>query len=101
MLFFFVRNAANFLKEFHRDVEGRTRKINSGVVGLHVLQQQLGMYETLFKDLTTTVRKTINNIQKKINREFTPVITRAMVAAYEACTNENGKKSNFMGFHHC
>ena len=97
----FVRNAANLLREFHRDVEGRARKVGAGIAGLHVLQQQLGVYETLLKDLTTTVRETINNTQKEINREFTPVITRAMVAAYEACTNESGKKSNSMGLHHC
>lgn len=88
----FVRNAANLLRTFHRDVDGRARKVGAGITGLHVLQQQLGVYETLLKDLTATVKETVNSSQKEINREFTPVITRAMVAAYEACVNESGKK---------
>lgn len=87
----FVRRAANLLREFHHDVDGRARKVGAGIAGLSMLQQQLGVYETILKDLTGTVKDTINNGQKEINREFTPVIARAMIAAYEACVNESGK----------
>lgn len=89
----FVRCAANLLREFHRDVDGRARKVGAGIAGLHMLQQQLGVYETILKDLTGTVKDIINNGQKEINREFTPVIARAMIAAYEACVHESGKES--------
>lgn len=89
----FVRCAAKLLKEFHKDVDGRARKVGAGIAGLHMLQQQLGVYETILKDLIGTVKDAINNGQKEINREFTPVIARAMIAAYEACVNESGKKS--------
>lgn len=88
----FARNAASLLRSFHRDVDGRARKVGAGIAGLHVLQQQLGVYETILKDLTSTVKDTINEKQKEINREFTPIISRAMIAAYETCTNESGKK---------
>lgn len=89
----FIRRAANLLREFHHDVDGRARKVGAGIAGLHMLQQQLGVYETILKDLTGTVKDTVNSGQKEINREFAPVIARAMIAAYEACVNESGKPS--------
>ena len=55
-----------------------------------MLQQQLPVYEDIFKDLSATTRDAINAQQKEINREFTPVIERAMVDAYENCNNEHG-----------
>lgn len=88
----FIRRSAELLRAFHRDVDGRARKVGAGIAGLAMLQQQLGVYEIILKDLTGTVKDTINNGQKEINREFTPVIARAMIAAYEACVNESGKK---------
>ena len=87
----FARNAAACLKNFHNDIEARVRQIGTGVAGLHMLNQQVGNYENLLKDLSTTVKDTINNNQKEINREFVPVIERAMEAAYEACVEERGK----------
>ncbi len=59
-----------------------------------MLQQQLGVYESILKDLTGIVKDVINTSQKDINREFTPVVARAMIPAYEGCTNENGKVRN-------
>lgn len=93
----FIRRAANFLREFHHDVDGRARKVGAGIAGLHMLQQQLGVYETILKDLTGTVKNTVNSGQKEINREFAPVIARAMIAAYEACASESGKPSGPYG----
>lgn len=55
-----------------------------------MLQQQLRVYEEIFKDLANAVREAINTQQKDINREFIPVITAAMEPAYSACVEERG-----------
>lgn len=87
----FARKAAACLKKFHKDIEARARQIGTGIAGLHMLQQQVGNYENILKDLSATVKDTINTNQKEINREFVPVIEQAMAAAYEACVEERGK----------
>ena len=87
----FARNAAACLKKFHKDIEARARQIGTGIAGLSMLQQQVGNYESILKDLSTAVKDTINTNQKEINREFVPVIEQAMAAAYEACVEERGK----------
>ena len=89
----FARIAAACLKKFHKDIEARARQIGSGMAGLHMLQQQVGNYENLLKDLSAAVKDIINTNQKEINREFVPVIEEAMAAAYEACVEERGKPS--------
>ncbi|CAF9943183.1 MAG: hypothetical protein ALECFALPRED_010769, partial [Alectoria fallacina] len=89
----FARNAAACLKKFHKDIEARARQIGTGIAGLHMLQQQVVNYENLLKDLSATVKDTINTNQKEINREFVPVIEQAMAAAYEACVEERGAGS--------
>lgn len=86
----FVRNSASCLKQFHRDIEARARSIGAGIAGLHMLQQQVGVYESLLKDLSITIKDTIDATQKEINREFVPVIEQAMQDAYETCVNERG-----------
>ena len=97
----FGRHAASALKKFHRDIEARARKIGAGIASLSMLQQQVSVYETILKDLSTTAKDTINTHQKEINREFTPVIERAMQTAYQQCVDERGKspcptlKTNF------
>ena len=87
----FARNAAACLKKFHKDIEARARQVGTGIAGLSMLQQQVGNYESILKDLSTAVKDTINTNQKEINREFVPVIEQAMAAAYEACVEERGK----------
>ncbi|KAF6221297.1 hypothetical protein HO133_002152 [Letharia lupina] len=89
----FARNAAASLKNFHKDIEARARQIGTGIAGVHMLQQQVGNYENLLKDLSATVKDMINTNQKEINREFVPVIEQAMAAAYEACVEERGTGS--------
>lgn len=62
-----------------------------------MLQQQLRVYEEMFKDVANTVRDSINTQQKDTNREFIPVITGAMVPAYNACVEERGLYSPLPG----
>ena len=87
------RNVATLLKAFHRDVDTRARMLGVGIAGLHMLQQQLTVYEDIFKDLAATTKEIINAQQKEINREFTPVIENAMLPAYNTCTMESGPGS--------
>lgn len=81
------------LKDFHHDVDIRARKVGAGLAGLHMLQQQIRVYEDILKDLSNTMRDTINAQQKEVNREFIPVIERAMAEAYKLCVDENGMGS--------
>ena len=57
-----------------------------------MLHQQVGVYESNIKDIAATTKEKIIALQKDINRGFTPVIERAMEAAYATCTKERGKK---------
>lgn len=86
----FTREASKLLTQFHGDVNSRASKVGAGIAGLRMLQQQLAVYDNIIKDLANTVKGNINNTQKDVNREFTPVIERAMTAAYDACVAEAG-----------
>ena len=86
----FVRNAAKVLKDFHRDMDNRARKVGAGIAGLSMLQQQLQVYDNILKDVANNAKEMVNTAQKDINREFTPVVEEAMLWAYEACTAERG-----------
>ena len=89
----FARNAATCLKRFHQDIDARARKVGASIAGLSMLQQQVGAYETIIKDLSSSVKDTIVANQKEINREFVPVIMTNMEPAYETCTDESGPGS--------
>lgn len=89
----FTRDVAKRLRQFHKDVGARAQKIGTGGAGLHMLEQQVGVYESNVKDIAGAVKDKIIVTQKDINREFTPVIERAMEAAYNTCTEERGEHS--------
>ena len=74
----FTRNCATTLKDFHRDIEARARKIGSSIAGLSMLEHQISTYESILKDLSASTKDTINTYQRDINREFTPVIESAV-----------------------
>jgi len=86
----FTRDAAGRLRLFHRDIEARAQKIGTSIPSLHMLQQQIGVYESNIKDLSAVMKDKINATQKDVNREFTPVIEKAMQDAYTACVDERG-----------
>ena len=64
----------------------------AGIVGLGMLQQQLGNYEEIFANTANSVKENMNKVQQDINRDFTPVIKDAMTGGYDRCTQESGKK---------
>ena len=74
----FSRNSSTALRNFHRDVEARARNLGSNIAGLSMLEHQVSNYENLLKDLSAVVKVTISTAQKDINREFIPVIERAV-----------------------
>jgi len=86
------RSAHNLLKAFHKEIEIRVQKTGAVLPGLHMLQQQLQVYEDIFKDIAATSKNEIDSQQKNINREFVPIVETAMTAAYDICTAESGKK---------
>ena len=90
----FARNAHNLLKALHHEINERALKVGLALPGLDTLRMQLETYEHTFKDLATATIEVINTQQKDINREFVPVIGRAMVAGYDACANESGNTSH-------
>lgn len=92
----FARNAGALIKTFHGEVEIHARQNGSSIAGLHMLQQQLRVYEEIFKDHSNAVKDTISAQQKEINREFIPVIATAMGPAYDACTVESGKSTHLV-----
>ena len=89
----FTRDTAKHLKQFHKDIEGRARKTGTSIASLHMLHQQVGVYESNIKDIASATKDKIIAMQKDINREFTPVIEKAMEAAYNVCTEASGEYS--------
>ena len=56
-----------------------------------MLANQLNNYSAIFGDLANAMVGAVNDGQREINREFTPVIAAAMEPAYEYCANERGE----------
>lgn len=86
----FVQTTSASLKKFHKNIDARARKLGIGLARLHVLSEQLSVYETSIKNISSAAKDEINTAQKDINREFTPVIGIAMTQAYDDCANERG-----------
>ncbi|KAK4908265.1 hypothetical protein LTR49_022820 [Elasticomyces elasticus] len=86
----FTRAGSDLLRKFHATVADRCRQKGHGVARIGLLQNQLQAYQAIFADLATVMIASINEGQREINREFTPVIAAAMQAAYDACTSESG-----------
>ncbi|KAL8769220.1 MAG: hypothetical protein Q9209_004721 [Squamulea sp. 1 TL-2023] len=86
----FTKAIPAILKKFHQDIEDRARKIGTGLASLSMLSHQITAYEQVMKDAAATTKDVILARQKDINREFAPVIERAMVPSYEWCEAETG-----------
>ncbi|KAI6898946.1 hypothetical protein KC318_g9234 [Hortaea werneckii] len=55
-----------------------------------MLKTQLGAYDAIVKDMASNMIRQINDGQRDINREFTPVICQAMSPAYDVTAAESG-----------
>lgn len=87
----FTTQSKNLLTAFHREIELRSMKTGTGAAGLMLLGQQLTNYNSIFVNLTQQMNEVINGLQRKANREFTPVIARNLGAGYQWCANEHGR----------
>ena len=61
-----------------------------GIAGISMLDSQLQNYENIFAELSQAAKKTLDESQRNINREFVPTIKEAMVRAYKECVDEHG-----------
>jgi hypothetical protein len=86
----FTKSTKTLLQSFHQDVQTRAVKSGTGIAGLAMLGQQLQTYERIFQDLTTQMVNVICERQRDANREFTPVIARQLLSAYQYCVAESG-----------
>ena len=86
----YKKSSNALLKSFHRSVEARARSRGAGAAGMNVLAHQLHVYEQQFAHLAGMMVEIIQNMQRDANREFVPVISQCMTAAYEQCVAESG-----------
>ncbi|KAK5125406.1 hypothetical protein LTR85_000515 [Meristemomyces frigidus] len=89
----FTKSGTGLLKHFHLAIADRCRKRGHGVARIGMLENQLQADQGIFGDLATAMIGHVNEGQRDINREFTPVIGQVMEPAYEHCTNEKGTGS--------
>ncbi|KAK3723591.1 hypothetical protein LTR37_001843 [Vermiconidia calcicola] len=89
----FTKAGTDLLKKFHAVVEARCREKGHGVSRIGLLGNQLTAYQAIFNDLSQAMVGQINESQREINREFTPVITAMMEQAYQQCSDERGTGS--------
>ena len=86
----FTRTAPAALGKFHHNAEARVCKSGTGIAGLSVLSQQVGVYKQILKDIAASAKGMIKARQKDINRKFMPVVAQAMQEAYIICQEEYG-----------
>ena len=87
----FASAAGQALTSFHRDVEARAHGNGASIASIGMLNQQLRIYEGIFKDIVDISSHAINAQQRDINREFTPVVAAVMRVAYDYCENSSGE----------
>jgi hypothetical protein len=86
----FTRDGTALLKKFHAAIAARCRERGHGLARIGMLENQLQAYQAIFGDLATGMIAQVNEGQRDINREFTPVIQGIMDPVYMQCTAESG-----------
>ncbi|KAL9103543.1 MAG: hypothetical protein Q9163_001421 [Psora crenata] len=89
----FTGTVGSALQKFHRDLQARVRMTGNGIASLSMLTVQVGVYEQILKDLAVSAKHAVKARQKDINREFVPVVEKAMRQAYIICQEEHGTGS--------
>ena len=85
-----TRNSLNLLKVFHPDVATRANLAGLGVAGISLMEGQVRAFAYQFKELSQQMKQKLDEGQRNINREFTPVIINAITPAYQDYTEERG-----------
>ncbi|KAI7481324.1 hypothetical protein KC351_g6460 [Hortaea werneckii] len=86
----FTKAGSAMLKKFHTAVADRCRQQGQSIARIGMLKTQLGAYDAIIKDMANNMIRQINDGQRDINREFTPVISQAMSPAYDVTSAESG-----------
>ncbi|RMY61700.1 hypothetical protein D0863_11201 [Hortaea werneckii] len=86
----FTKTGSAMLKKFHAAVADRCRQQGQSIARIGMLKTQLGAYDAIVKDMANNMIRQINDGQRDINREFTPVICQAMSPAYDVTAAESG-----------
>ncbi|KAI7160752.1 hypothetical protein KC349_g3303 [Hortaea werneckii] len=86
----FTKTGSAMLKKFHAAVSDRCRQQGQSIARIGMLKTQLGAYDAIVKDMANNMIRQINDGQRDINREFTPVISQAMSPAYDVTAAESG-----------
>ncbi|RMY69573.1 hypothetical protein D0863_06362 [Hortaea werneckii] len=86
----FTKAGSAMLKKFHTAVADRCRQQGQSIARIGMLKTQLGAYDAIIKDMANNTIRQINDGQRDINREFTPVISQAMSPAYDVTAAESG-----------
>ncbi|KAI7569412.1 hypothetical protein KC317_g3361 [Hortaea werneckii] len=86
----FTKAGSAMLKKFHQAVADRCRQQGQSIARIGMLKTQLGAYDAIIKDMANNMIRQINDGQRDINREFTPVISQAMSPAYDVTAAESG-----------
>ncbi|KAI7365368.1 hypothetical protein KC328_g18655, partial [Hortaea werneckii] len=86
----FTKTGSAMLKKFHAAVADRCRQQGQSIARIGMLKTQLGAYDAIVKDMANNMIRQINDGQRDINREFTPVISQAMSPAYDVTSAESG-----------
>ncbi|KAF2455772.1 hypothetical protein BDY21DRAFT_288795 [Lineolata rhizophorae] len=89
----YTKAAFHELSVFHDAIERRGREHGLGVAEIGTLRTQLKIHEALLSQLAQKIVALIQEHQRDANREFVPVIARAMQPAYRICTEINGTGS--------
>ncbi|KAI7000145.1 hypothetical protein KC360_g724 [Hortaea werneckii] len=87
----FTKAGSAMLKKFHTAVADRCRQQGQSIARIGMLKTQLGAYDAIIKDMANNMIRQINDGQRDINREFTPVISQAMSPAYDVTSAESGQ----------
>lgn len=85
------KSASNLLKQFHVVVEDRSRKSGHGLARIGMLGANLTTHSAALGDICQEAVTKLNEGQRELSRQFTPVIAAAMEPVYEQCNNETGK----------
>lgn len=81
------------LHTFHDEIETRVIKNGDSMARFHMLEDELPNYRDVVGDTTNRMKLEINSKLRDIDREFVPIVSNAMIPAYETCPNETGKGS--------
>jgi hypothetical protein len=89
----FAKEATVNLQQFHQAAKARAEQRHTNVAGLVTLSSQIVAHMRTIQALPATICAKITDLQREANRQFTPVICKAMTNAYTVCTNESGPGS--------